>query len=101
MATPGKASKGGDDPVLVDIIGIIRATIPVERSLALLSLLAGDIVEKPVVAGHAATILWRTAPLAAEELRIPRVRFGRRELLDYNSMLPVVSHVVNISHVVH
>src|SRR2546430_868144 len=72
--------KSGADLRFVDVVGIVGAAVPSEHFLfaaAALALVgAGDGVEERVIAGDAAAILGRAAPLAAAEVGIDHAGFG-------------------------
>ena len=50
--------RSGDDLLLVYLMRVVGTAIPIESGFTLLDLLAGDVVEKLVVARESAAILW-------------------------------------------
>jgi hypothetical protein len=83
--------------LLIDLIRIIRPSVPIECGFAGLALFAGDILKKLVIAGKTAAIFRRASPLTPEEPWIACSRFDAIQLLHHNPVLPVVAHVVDVT----
>lgn len=74
----GDAIERDTDLLFIDVIWIVKATVPLQRLLLLAAAFAfyrgGDGIEEVIIAGYATAILWRTATFAAKE---GRVEFAR------------------------
>ena len=93
--------KGSDDRLFVNLVRVIGVAIPIQRDFAFFAGFAGYVLQEFVIAEKAAAILRRASPLAAQELRIQHAGFGSLKGFDYDPMLPVVAHVVDITDLLY
>jgi hypothetical protein len=49
----------------------------------------------------AAAILRRASPLAAKEPRVSSSMFASHQLFDNNPVLPIVAHIIDVTHFPH
>jgi hypothetical protein len=90
-----------DDLLLVDLIRIIRPSVPITRCFALFALFARDILLELVIPRKAAATLGRSSPLPTEEVRALRSGSGSLQRINSDTVPPVVAHVVDVTHLSH
>src|SRR5258708_3112028 len=69
----GHAFEIDDDALFVDVIGIVRSTIPVDCCFAFFPPLSGDFIEEVIIAWDAAAIFRWAPSFTAKKLRIRRL----------------------------